>query len=1109
MSTPSVPNPTSFNDIFAAQRATLNPAQLAAVQHIEGPTLVIAGPGTGKTHILATRIGEILTKTDAQAHNILCLTFTDAAVRAMRERLTALIGAEAHKVRIHTFHSFCNRVIQDHLDLFGRQDLTALDELERRQLVRSLLDDLPFDHPLKKGRASDIYFYENHLADLFKLMKTEAWTTPSVSRAIDEWLLELPNNPSFQYKITKKGLFSKGDLKVYEIENETEKMNRLRAAAHLYMAYEGAKSRLNRYDFDDMILWVIDAFERMPFLLRGYQEQILYFMVDEFQDTNGAQNQLLSQLIGFWEQPNVFIVGDDDQAIYEFQGARLKSLVDFYDLHRSAVEVVVLKDNYRSSQHLLDSARNIIENNQLRIVNNLSELTLDKNLLAKGKTAMSEILPQVVEYPNRLQELADTVLQIENLVKSNVVNDVENAAIDSSKSLIDLSNEEKLQDVKPSIAVIYARHRTAEAYIRLFEKRGIPYSVRRAINVLDEPLIQNLRTLLEYISTENKLPFSGEYLLFKILNFSFLNIPQNKVLKLSMSFNALISNKKNTKNDENTEGSSETQNSKPETPNSKNTEGPSFESTAKNDAFSTSKLWRLELAKTKATLDFSKKLEAWIKSVNNLPLPNLVERVMNESGLMSWILTDHEMIKNTQIATIFFSFVQREMEKKPRLTLAELLRTLDLMDANNIRLDLQNFWSRDTEGVVLTTAHAAKGLEFDHVFLVDAVDGEWETAKTASQNRFKLPPTLTFTAETDATEARRRLFYVAVTRSKQHLYVSYAQTDERGRSLGKSQFVSEILPKSTFKIEKVSDKVLLDTQIAQLTEGTLLPKELFEENFVTEVLKDYNLSISALNAYLDCPLSFYFENILKIPSQPSPAFQYGEAVHYALRKLFGEMLRTKERTYLSVEEFIRIFDVDFSRRKPLLDPAEYDRRLATGRQNLTHFYGQILEKMSKNVVVEKSVFGHINDVPVRGVIDQITFREDNSAHVIDFKTGKPKFDKVSRPTDKNPQGGAYWRQLVFYKLLYENYRSNIIRVTTGEINWVEPDARGYFKSKTLDFTAKDADILRGLISDVWAKIQARQFDGCGKATCTWCNFVRNNFAPMSFRNEKSEELDDD
>ena len=572
MPTQPVQNQPSFNDVFAAQRATLNAAQLAAVKHIEGPTLVIAGPGTGKTHILATRIGEILTKTDAQAHNILCLTFTDAAVRAMRERLTSLIGAEAHKVRIHTFHSFCNRVIQDHLDLFGRQDLTALDELERRQLVRTLLDELPFDHPLKKGRGSDVYFYENHLADLFKLMKTEAWTTPSVSRAIDEWLENLPNNVDFQYKITKKGLFSKGDLKTDAVEDETEKMARLRSAAQLYMAYEGKKSLLNRYDFDDMILWVIEAFERMPFLLRGYQEQILYFMVDEFQDTNGAQNQLLTQLVGFWEQPNVFIVGDDDQAIYEFQGARLKSLVDFYESYRSDVEVVVLKDNYRSSQNLLDSARKVIENNELRIVNNLQGLQLDKNLMARGQSAALDNLPKVVEYPNRLQELADVVLQIEDLINFKHPN------VGEVSNLADVSDVSKSE--KPSIAIIYARHRTAEAYIRLFEKRGIPYSVRRAINVLDEPLIQNLRTLLEYISAENKMPFSGEYLLFKILNFSFLDIAPKDVLRFSMAFNAVIY----AKNAAYTEGSflelkikNEELKTANDSENTQNTEGSSLE----------------------------------------------------------------------------------------------------------------------------------------------------------------------------------------------------------------------------------------------------------------------------------------------------------------------------------------------------------------------------------------------------------------------------------------------------------------------------------------------------------------------------------------------------
>ncbi|MEK7257490.1 MAG: UvrD-helicase domain-containing protein, partial [Bacteroidota bacterium] len=120
-----------YNQAFLRELDRLNPEQREAVEHIEGPVLVIAGPGTGKTHILAARIGRILMETDTQPHNILCLTFTDSGVQAMRRRLLELIGPEAHRVHIFTFHSFCNNVIQDNLDRFGRRDLEPLSDLER------------------------------------------------------------------------------------------------------------------------------------------------------------------------------------------------------------------------------------------------------------------------------------------------------------------------------------------------------------------------------------------------------------------------------------------------------------------------------------------------------------------------------------------------------------------------------------------------------------------------------------------------------------------------------------------------------------------------------------------------------------------------------------------------------------------------------------------------------------------------------------------------------------------------------------------------------------------------------------------------------------------
>jgi len=158
-----------YNETFRKELARLNPAQRKAVEEIEGPVLVIAGPGTGKTHILTARIGRILLETDAQPHNILCLTFTDAGVHAMRERLLEFIGPEAHRVHIYTFHSFCNNIIQENLELFGRNDLEPLGDLERVEMMRRILEDLDLNHPLKQGRA-DIYFYEEHLYNLFQMM---------------------------------------------------------------------------------------------------------------------------------------------------------------------------------------------------------------------------------------------------------------------------------------------------------------------------------------------------------------------------------------------------------------------------------------------------------------------------------------------------------------------------------------------------------------------------------------------------------------------------------------------------------------------------------------------------------------------------------------------------------------------------------------------------------------------------------------------------------------------------------------------------------------------------------------------------------------------------
>ncbi len=184
---------------FREEYEKLNEQQKLAVDTIEGPVMVIAGPGTGKTQILASRIGKILLETDTAPESILCLTYTDAGVVAMRRRLLNFIGPDAYKVHIYTFHAFCHDVIQENLSLFEKTALDPLSDLERIELFKQLIDSFPKNHPLKRYRG-DVYFEINNLNSLFSTMKREGWTPAFINQKIDEYLASLPQRDEYIYK---------------------------------------------------------------------------------------------------------------------------------------------------------------------------------------------------------------------------------------------------------------------------------------------------------------------------------------------------------------------------------------------------------------------------------------------------------------------------------------------------------------------------------------------------------------------------------------------------------------------------------------------------------------------------------------------------------------------------------------------------------------------------------------------------------------------------------------------------------------------------------------------------------------------------------------------
>ncbi len=468
----------------------LNHAQHEAVKSLEGPVMVLAGPGTGKTQILAARIANILKETDVLAENILCLTYTDAGTIAMRKRLLSFIGPDAYKVQINTFHGFCNLVIQENLDVFGYRNLDPVSELEELQFMRQFIDELPKSHVLKRY-TGDVYFEIARLKSLFDVMKKEDWNADYLTQKIEEFLKDLPTRDEFIYKRRSKkkdGTYAEaGEVKTERLQEMERKMELLKAGVALFEPYQQLLRSKNRYDFNDMILWVIKAFKEQEPLLLNYQEKYQYILVDEYQDTSGAQNDLLSLLLNYWDSPNIFTVGDDDQSIYRFQGASVENIQAFVNKFVPNLKMITLTENYRSVQPILDAAAKLISANTGRIDPNKTLIAANperKNVNEK---------PQVRIYKNEIHESA------------GIANDI----IQLRDKGVPLSE----------IAILYRKHAQADELIRFLNFKGITVNTRRRLNILAEPMVEKIIKVMEYLSLESKKPHTGEHLLFEILHF--------------------------------------------------------------------------------------------------------------------------------------------------------------------------------------------------------------------------------------------------------------------------------------------------------------------------------------------------------------------------------------------------------------------------------------------------------------------------------------------------------------------------------------------------------------------------------------------------------------
>lgn len=1044
-------------DLFAERYEKLNAGQQEAVDTIYGPVMVIAGPGTGKTEVLSMRIARLLAS-DAQVQpaDILCLTYTDEATASMRRRLLAIMGPAAHKVNIYTFHGFCNTVIQQNPDYFSLRALQPITDLERTELLYELLETLPKGHALRK-LSGNIYFDAPKLARLFDLMKRENLRPADIERAVNEYIDDLPSREKYTYKKNGKG-YQKGDLKQALHDEEVTRMKATQAAANLFDLYTEKMKENGRYDFNDMIIWVLNAFKEEAGLLQSYQERYQFMLVDEFQDTNGAQSELLYTLTQFWDDPNLFVVGDDDQSIYEFQGARIRNIIDFYERYKETVKVVVLPQNYRSSQAILDKATATITNNRQRLIYQLTQLNLDKNIVAANgrfKDGADTVTPEIRIYSNILNEEADVIMRIEALRQQGV----------------------KLHEV----AVLYAQHKQAANLMELMERKGIPYTVKKPVNILDEPLVQQVVNILYYLDEERKQPFSAEARLFEMLHAPYYGIAPSDIATLSL----YLQQKEVPRNE---------------------------------------RYWRLLLAKglllesmnlpsAPALYRIGHCVDSWMQQQLSLPLPLLVEKIVYESGIVAHLLKGTDYVWHMQVLHTLFAHVRELYERKATIRPAELLRNIERMNDEHISIPVQKVIQNDN-GVKFFTAHGAKGAEFEHVFLIGCTKNFWEEKRGAG-NEYKLPDTITLTADDDdksyKAEVARRLFYVALTRAKKHLYVSYAQQDNIGKELSNSVFIDEISTPD----ERITHTVPADAMVSHLEWAmepvSALRIELANRAWIERTLQQFTLSYTTLSKFLRCPLTFYYESVLKVPVLKGDALGFGSAVHNALERYFKEM-KEAGGTFPPKDSLIKYFDTALYFEGESFTPLEYDRRKEQGHNILDAYYDRNINHWSKNVEIEWKVPRLLLDgVPVTGKIDKLEF-EGNTCTVIDYKTGNPDYctTQVSPPNDRQPLGGDYWRQMVFYKLLIEAQPERVWRVQIGKFDYIEPGKKtGEYVQKVVPVFEQDEAIVRAQIKEAYGKIMNHDFDeGCNKPDCHWCNFAKKYELVRPGKEEKFVEIDD-
>lgn len=1008
---------------YASEYAKLNPNQRAAVEYIEGPLLVIAGPGTGKTQLLSLRAANILLKTDTLAENILCLTFTEAGAQQMRQRLINIIGDDAYKITISTYHSFGSEIIRYNPSYFLKStSLRPINDLKTDAIIRQLQKTLPFTSQFKELSA---------VKDIAKLISSakKADLSPKNLELVAKDNLKFIQliSPVSQKLTDKLARVSKSSVKYfnqlltdspktklvknieplsklwndelsqaildYELTNKTtaltkwkskyltrDNANQLIAKGQtqnesliefcsLYSQYNQQLQASNLYDYDDMILSAISVLKNNASLRYNLQEKYLYIMLDEYQDTNQAQAELVNLLTNKQltnGQPNIMAVGDDDQAIFAFQGAKHSNMLDFVKAYKNT-KVITLQNNYRSTQNIID---------------------LSSQLTSQIKSRLTEVLKT---NPKDFQAATNRIGQINSLVFNNEL-----------EQYSWLANQLTHKTDK-KIAIIAPKHQYLEKASAYLIDKGIPISYERRENILNDSKISQIITCLRLITAikdnDNQLT---DHLLATVLNYEFLKLDTKTIWQLSWQsheshqpwLNLMLSQPKTNK----------------------------------------LALMLIKLSANSRAYRYDFIIDQVIglsDIVINQPKPistrfSFIEYISKEGDNIT-----SQLFEN--LITLRQKFIEFNADNNKPLMVDDFIDFIDQLNASNEKIVNDFSFVQASSQVELLSAHSAKGQEFDAVYLLSMVNEVW--ANNISKNNLSLPINLVhiISRADDPDDDRLRLLYVALTRAKSSLTTLSYELDENAKQVTPLKYLPLNGHRPITK-NKTNLRPLWQIDTNKLNFSADLKSILIKR------LEKYALSPTELNTFIDVrgagPRDFYTQSLLKYRRPLSARVDYGIAIHNSLDWLLNSYRQSAQLPGLN--QLIDEFTNNLKKRR--LVEHDYLHLKDQGIKALTAYYTLNKANFSKDDYSELDFRAEnilLNDVRITGKIDRLIVNPINkNIEIVDYKTGKG-----SKTWSSNqPKLHLYRNQLYFYKLLVEHSTTfKNYQVSGGRLDFIQAD----------------------------------------------------------------------